>query len=265
MVKDGYKADSRNSTATERPRALTGISGLDAILNGGLPAHRLYVIEGEPGAGKTTLAMQFLLEGARQGETTLYVTLSETEDELSEVARSHAWSLDGIDLLELGSLGERLRGKEADYTVYHPADVELGEIDPAHPRRRVERLQPSRVVLDSVSELKILSETSARYRREILGMKQFFSGRGCTVLVLDDRTGGRTEQQLQSIAHGVIRMERAPREYGDTRRQIHVVKMRGVRFRGGSHDFGNQDRRTGGLSPAVRPPATIPPTSPRSC
>lgn len=223
--------------------ALTGISGLDDILCGGLPADRLYVVEGEPGAGKTTMAIQFLLEGVRQRETSLYITLSETREELADVARSHHWSLEGVDLLELSALGERLH-EEADYTVYHPADVELGETI-KRIRAEVRRLQPRRVVLDSVSELKILAETNARYRREILGLKQFFSGRGCTVLVLDDRTGSKNEQQLQSIAHGVIRMERAQREYGDTRRQINIVKMRGVDFRDGSHDF---QIKTGGLA-----------------
>ncbi len=223
-------------------RAKTGVDGLDSILRGGLPRNHLYVIEGDPGSGKTTLAMQFLLEGVRENEPSLYVTLSETTDELTEVARSHGWSLDGLNLLELGSLGERLQ-HELDYTVYHPADVELGETIKKI-QGTVENLSPKRVVLDSVSELKILSETNARYRREILGLKQFFAGRGCTVLVLDDRTNKENQQQLQSIAHGVIRMQRETREYGDTRRQIHIVKMRGVRFHDGSHDF---QIRTGGL------------------
>lgn len=208
---------------------------MDHLLRGGLPAHRLYVIEGDPGAGKTTLALQFLMEGQRLGERCLYVTLSETGNELNEVAASHGWSLDGIDLLELDGLAERLQD-EANYTVYHPADVELGETI-KHIRAEVERLKPARVALDSVSELKILSETNARYRREILGLKQFFARQECTVLVLDDRTTREGEQQLQSIAHGVMRMERHAREYGDTRRQIHIPKMRGVRFRDGLHDF----------------------------
>lgn len=217
------------------PRITTGIASLDYILQGGLPQDRLYVIEGDPGAGKTTLALQFLIEGARLGERCLYVTLSETAQELQEVAASHEWSLDGIDLLELDTLAERLHDT-ANYTVYHPADVELTETV-KHIRSEVERLKPARLALDSVSELKILSETNARYRREILGLKQFFAQQKCTALVLDDRTTKEGEQQLQSIAHGVIRMERHAREYGDTRRQIHIVKMRGVRFRDGLHDF----------------------------
>jgi circadian clock protein KaiC len=181
------------------------------------------------------LALQFLLEGVRLGQRTLYVTLSETLEELRDVAFSHGWSLDGIDLLELNSFSERLQ-EEANYTVYHPSDVELAETI----RRisgEVERINPDRVALDSVSELKILSQTSVRYRREILGLKQFFAGRKCTVLVLDDRTTREGEQQLQSIAHGVLRMERETREYGNTRRQFHIVKLRGINFRDGLHDF----------------------------
>ena len=205
------------------------------MLGGGLPRHRLYVIEGDPGAGKTTLALQFLLKGIARGERGLYVTLSETAEELQEVAKSHGWSLDGLDLLELGSLAEVLQ-EEAEYTVYHPSDVELGETT-KRVRAEVERLQPTRVALDSVSELKILSQTSHRYRREVLGLKQFFTGKQCTVVVLDDHTTQDEEKQLQSICHGVIRMNRESREYGDTRRQLQVVKMRGVRFRDGMHDF----------------------------
>ena len=226
--------EARESQTTGK-RALSGIAGLDDVLRGGFPRNRLYVVEGNPGAGKTTLALQFLLEGVRRGETVLYVTLSETAEELYEVAESHGWSLEGIHLLELGSLEEWFRD-DSEYTVYHPADVELGETT-RRIRDEVERIKPARVALDSVSELKILSQTTARYRREILAFKQFFVGKGCTVLVLDDRTSSENEQQLQSIAHGVIRMERATRDYGATRRQLQVVKMRAVRFRDGMHDF----------------------------
>jgi circadian clock protein KaiC len=233
-------------------RVRTGVSGLDAILGGGLPRDRMYVIEGDPGAGKTTLALQFLLEGKERAEKVLYVTLSETAEELLEVAESHGWSLEGVHLLELGALSERL-DRDAGYTVYHPADVELGETT-SRIRAEADRLKPSRVVLDSVSELKILAETNARYRREILGLKQFFAGKQCTVLVLDDRVS-RHEQQLQSIAHGVIGLERERREYGDTRRQIHILKMRGVRFRDGAHDF---EIKTGGLEVYPRIMSTDP-------
>lgn len=180
-----------------QPRTTTGVSSLDDILNGGLPQRRLYVVEGDPGAGKTTMALRFLLEGVKLGESCLYVTLSETSHELEEVAASHTWSLPGIQLLELSSLAERL-AETASYTVFHPADVELGETV-KQIREEVEKLRPARVVLDSVSELKILSETNAHYRREILGLKQFLARQRCTVLFLDDRTTREGEQQLQSI------------------------------------------------------------------
>ncbi|MBV8571684.1 MAG: AAA family ATPase [Acidobacteriaceae bacterium] len=227
---------------TKHEKESTGVDGLDEVLGGGLPAHRLYVVEGNPGSGKTTFALQFLREGVRLGQRVLYVTLSETLEELRDVAVSHNWNLDGIDVLELDSLSERFEAG-ADYTVFHPSDVELEETV-GRIRAEVERLNPDRVALDSVSELKILSQTVVRYRREILGLKQFFSGRNCTVLVLDDFSTGESEQQLQSIAHGVLRMDREPREYGSTRRQIHVVKMRGVAFQDGQHDF---VIKTGGL------------------
>lgn len=235
-------ADRAQKAPNRKVKQTTGLAGLDEVLGGGLPSNRLYVVEGVPGSGKTTLALQFLREGVRLGQRTLYVTLSETLDELTEVAASHGWTLDGIHLLELNAISARLQ-EDANYTVYHPSDVELGETVGTI-RAEIERLSPERVALDSVSELKILSQTSARYRREILGLKQFFAGRNCTVLVLDDCTTGEGEQQLQSIAHGVIRMEREAREYGTTRRQIHVVKMRGVRFQDGRHDFVIQ---TGGI------------------
>jgi circadian clock protein KaiC len=223
-------------------RQSTGIAGLDHVLKGGLPSNRLYVVEGDPGSGKTTLALQFLREGVEAGQRVLYITLSETLEELADVAQSHGWTLDGIDFLELDSLSETLED-EASYTVYHPVDVELGETI-KRIRAEVERLNPQRVALDSVSELKILSQTSVRYRREILGLKQFFAGRKCTVLILDDRTTPAGEQQMQSIAHGVLRLEREEREYGATKRQARIIKMRGVNFFDGRHDFSIQ---TGGI------------------
>ena len=227
--------EEKLTTKNSPPKQTTGIVGLDGVLGGGLPSHRLYVVEGYPGSGKTTFALQFLREGVRLGQRALYVTLSETLEELSDVASSHGWTMEGIDLLELSTLSERL-AEEANYTVYHPSDVELGETL-RRIRTEIDRLSPERLALDSVSELKILSQTAVRYRREILGLKQYFAGRKCTVLVLDDCTTGEGEQHLQSIAHGVLRLEREGREYGVTRRQMHIVKMRGVQFQDGRHDF----------------------------
>ena len=227
--------EPQHATANSLGKQETGIAGLDEILGGGLPSNRLYVVEGDPGSGKTTLAMQFLLKGVTLGQTCLYITLSETLEELHDVAASHGWKLEGLHLLELDSIAERI-ADEANYTVFHASDVELGETI-KRIRTEVERINPARVAVDSVSELKILSQTSVRYRREILGLKQFFAGRKCTVLILDDLTTREGEQQLQSIAHGVIRMEREAREYGTTRRQIHIAKMRAVEFTDGRHDF----------------------------
>jgi circadian clock protein KaiC len=216
-------------------RVGTGVAGLDEVLGGGLPANRLYLIEGDPGTGKTTLALQYLLEGRAQGETCLYVTLSETKGELEAVAQSHGWSLNGITLFELASLEERLQAQE-QYTVFHPADVELGETF-KRISEHVEQNNPSRVVFDSLSEMRLLARDPLRYRRQILSLKQYFSGRECTVFLLDDRTSEDTDLQLQSIAHGVILLERVAVEYGGARRRLNVAKMRGLHFQEGLHDF----------------------------
>jgi len=188
----------------------TGIAGLDDILCGGLARNHLYLIEGDPGTGKTTIAMQFLMEGASRGQQGLYVTLSESRAELLEIAVSHGWSLDGIELFELGPEEADLK-PEAQYTVFNPAEVELADTTNAV-LAEVERLQPERVVFDSLSDLRLLARDSLRYRRQILGLKQYFSGRKCTVLLLDDRTSEHHDLQLQSIAHGVILMESVERQ-----------------------------------------------------
>ncbi len=221
-------------TTPPQPRCLTGIDGLDDILAGGLPRDRLYLILGEPGVGKTTLALQFLLAGEAAGEKGLYVTLSETQTELSEVARSHGWDLSRLALYELTSLQEKIRN-EADTTFFSPSEVQLNRTTEAL-MKEVERVKPMRVVLDSLSELRLMSETALRYRRQFLELKQFFAGRNCTVLTLDDGSGGGGDEQVESLAHGVIRLTKHVPDYGVTRRQMRVEKLRGVRYRQGNHD-----------------------------
>ena len=228
-------ADTHPSAAPVVPRAATGIEGLDDVLRGGFTPNRLYLIEGVPGSGKTTLAMQFLMEGVRLGEPVLYVTLSETEQEVREVADSHGWSLDGIAIRELVPSEESLRPDD-QYTMFHPSEVELSETTKAI-LTDVERVKPARVVFDSLSELRLLAGNPLRYRRQILALKQFFAGRSCTVLLLDDLTGTHHDLQVQSIAHGVVRLEQLNPEYGAERRRLIVVKYRGVGFRGGFHDY----------------------------
>jgi circadian clock protein KaiC len=213
----------------------TGIAGFDDIIGGGFTRNRLYLIEGNPGSGKTTLALQYLLEGVRLGERGLYITLSETAEELRSVAASHGWSLDGVDLIELIASSDSLT-PDSQYTMFHPSEVELAETTKAV-LAEVERINPARVVFDSLSEMRLLAQNSLRYRRQILALKQFFIGRQCTVLLLDDRTAEMTDLQLQSIAHGVISLEHLAPEYGTERRRLCVQKMRGRQYRGGFHDF----------------------------
>ena len=238
-------SDTPGAMLTEEPggnRGSTGIPGLDDILAGGLPLNRLYLVEGTPGTGKTTLALQFLLEGQRRGERGVYVTLSETEDELRAAAVSHGWSLDGLSIIEF--VPEAELGSEQEQTLLHPAEFELGEAT----RRilaRIEQERPARLVLDSLSELRLLAQTPLRYRRQILALKHRLTRDHCTVLLLDDRTAEPRDLQLHSLAHGVIALERNPNQYGATRRTVSVVKLRGVSFRGGDHDYAIE---TGGLA-----------------
>ena len=221
--------EARTSRAVQ-----TGISGLDHILRGGLPSQRLYLVEGTPGTGKTTLALNFLLRGREVGESALYITLSETADELLSVADSHGWSLDGITLFELVA-GEDFNS-ENEQSLLHPSEVELGETVGGI-IERVEQLNPARVVLDSLSELRLLAQDPLRYRRQILALKHFFAKRNCTVVMLDDRTAEPGDLQLHSIAHGVISLEQNPSEFGAERRRLRVVKMRGLKYSSGYHDF----------------------------
>jgi circadian clock protein KaiC len=216
-------------------RVSTGIEGLDTILEGGFPRNRLYLIHGEPGAGKTTLALHFLLEGRRRGEACLYVTLSETRDELIAVASSHGWSLDGINIFEVRANEEHLRTEE-QYTAFHPSEVELGETVQSL-LDEVERIKPVRLVIDSLSEMRLLARDPLRYRRQIVALKQFFITRGSTILFLDDPASKVGEHQFLTLAHGVLLLERHTPSYGRERRRIQVTKLRGVQFHGGFHDF----------------------------
>jgi len=214
--------------------AATGIEGLDHILLGGFPRNHVYLLQGDPGVGKTTLGLQFLLEGVRNGETAMYITLSETRDELHAVARSHNWDVSKVHIYEQ-LIGEDSL-EEDETTVFYPAEVELGQTIKAF-LTEVERLKPDRVVLDSLSEIRLLAQSTLRYRKQILALKQFFAGRHVTVLFLDDRTSDVNDMQLQSVPHGVVELERYTPLYGSARRRLQLVKVRGLNFRDGYHDF----------------------------
>lgn len=228
----------------QKDRVSTGVSGLDRLLHGGLPCNRFYLLEGSPGSGKTTLALQFLLEGARQGERVLYVTLSETSDELRGVAASHGWNLDPITLFELSSMDE-VMGVGREQSILNPWEMELGGMVRLI-QKQVEEVKPARIVFDSLSEMRLLAQDALRYRRQVLALKQYFAGRNITVVIVDDLTDnfGQRDSHLHSLCHGVITLERITLEYGAARRRLQVQKLRGVDYIAGFHDF---LIRTGGL------------------
>jgi circadian clock protein KaiC len=221
--------------AQDDARCTTGVAGLDAVLHGGYPRHRLYLIDGNPGVGKTTLALQFLLEGVRRGEQCLYVTLSETKAELDEVARSHGWSLDGIAIIELSQI-ETVLASRSQNTLFQPAEVELNSLSKLL-LERIGQLKPVRLVLDSLSEMRLLAQSPLRYRRQILTFKQQFSSLNCTVLLLDDRSAVGPDVQVQSIVHGMLTLAVMPLKFGINRRYLSVTKMRGSAFHEGNHDY----------------------------
>ena len=227
-----------------RPLISTGNAGLDSVLKGGLPSNRLYLLEGTPGSGKTTLGLRFLLEGVAAGEPVLYITLSETSEELESVAHSHGWSLDGVELFEFGS-SEEVLGEDYEQSILHPWEAELGDTIRLI-QQRVDKLQPKRLVFDSLSEMRLLAQDPLRYRRQVLALKQFFAGRNVTVLLIDDLAGRAPERDnhLHSLCHGVITLERLTLDFGAARRRLQVQKLRGVDFIGGYHDFAI---RKGGL------------------
>lgn len=220
----------------ENSKAVTGIEGLDDILSGGLSRNHVFLLEGEPGTGKTTVALHFLRAGAQAGEVCLYITLSETERELREGARSHGWELDkNIEIFEL-TPPESLLDDEQHQSLLYSSDLELGEAT-----RQifdvVERVKPSRVVIDSLSEIRLLAQSSLRYRRQILAIKHYFARYDTTVLLLDDLTAETLDKTVHSVAHGVIRLQELTPNYGAERRRIKIVKYRGQKYRGGFHDF----------------------------
>lgn len=238
MKRDNAELKAGEEINDSDARCPSGVEGLDSILCGGLPRDCFYLIQGDPGSGKTTIAMQFLLEGLRRGEKCLYITLSETRRELLKVARSHEWSLEGIPLLELSAIESLLR-PEAQTTVFHPAEMELNKVSQLL-QEEVRKAEPARVVFDSLSEFRLIAETPLRYRRELLNLKQVFSRYGSTVLLLDDKMDGNRlgqDPHVLSITHGVIDMQQLSPDYGVSRRRLRVLKLRGVKFREGYHDY----------------------------
>lgn len=216
-------------------RHKTGISGLDTILNGGIPENRLYLMQGEPGTGKTTISFQFLIEGLKAGEKCLYISFSESREELQSVADSHGWDISSLHMLELNSIEDQLK-PESQNTIFHPSEVEMNQTTEVL-FSEVERIKPTRIVFDSISEMRMLADSSLRYRRQMLALKQFFARSNCTVLLLDDLTTSPKDLQVQSIVHGVIHLQKLHPEFGNERRRMNIVKLRGIEYLGGYHDY----------------------------
>src|SRR5438874_470554 len=235
MKKDRSKANA--PAVLNSACCSSGIEGLDDILSGGLPRDCFYLIQGDPGSGKTTLALQFLLEGLRRGEKVFYITLSETKQELLKVARSHGWSLDKIPVLDLSAVENLLR-PEAQTTVFHPSEVELAKVSQLL-LNEVRKVKPARVAFDSLSEFRLMAETALRYRRQLLTLKQQFAKSKSTVLLLDDKMDKRgvIDPHVLSLTHGVIDLEQLSPDYGTSRRRLRVSKLRAVKFREGYHDY----------------------------
>ena len=232
------ESKATGSAVLKDQRCSSGVEGLDDIMAGGLPRGCFYLIQGDPGSGKTTVALQFLLEGVRRGESVFYVTLSETREELLKVTRSHGWSLDAIPLLELSSIEQLLR-PESQTTIFRPSEMELNTVSKLL-IDEVSKRRPARIVFDSLSEFRLLAETPLRYRRELLHLKRHFAQTRSTVVLLDDKmTGGiiGTDPHVLSLSHGVIEMEQLSPDYGKSRRRLRVLKLRGVKFREGYHDY----------------------------
>jgi circadian clock protein KaiC len=229
---NNFSSDSNTAT---NGRTSSGCAGLDKVLKGGYPSGHLYLLEGDPGAGKTTLSLQFVAAGISRGERALYITLAESRADLEFAAQTHGFEIGGVEIVELLPNEDDLR-PEQQYTVFHPSEVELND-RMQRIMKEVRRVKPDRMVIDALSELRMLAKDPLRYRRQILSLKDFMSDQKCTVLLLDDRSSRDADLQLHSIVHGVVRMDRAPREYGKTRRQLEVVKLRGTPYHEGYHDY----------------------------
>lgn len=234
-LKDHFQRLRVMKETSGKHRCVTGIEGFDEIIGGGLPLHSLYAIQGEPGSGKTTFALQFLLEGVKRGQKVLYITFSETKKELKRVGDSHNWDLSQLNLIDLSTL-EKLLNPDEQNSLFHPSDVELNQVTDLI-LNKIDEVSPERIVFDSISEMRLLAETALKYRRQILSLKQALSDRECTVLFLDDLTVSGQDLQIHSIAHGVLTLSRLNNDYGGERRRLRVMKLRGVDFTGGFHDF----------------------------